>query len=86
MYNKIISLLLLTILFSGCNNKKVDASKKHINNNLIKEHLVQSVLWQQNAAEYKALCYQAFNLARMQINEMVKNQNNTKPMAIITFG
>ena len=29
------------------------------------------VAWHQNAAEYKALCYQAFNTAKMHVKEMV---------------
>ena len=50
----------------------------------IKEHLVLSVLWQQNAAEYKALCYQAFNQARYALDIHLKTQSGDKPLAIIT--
>jgi 5'-nucleotidase (lipoprotein e(P4) family) len=40
------------------------------------------ILYQQQAAEYRALCYQAFNLAALRLNEMLKTK--TKKLAIIT--
>ncbi|MFK8012337.1 MAG: 5'-nucleotidase, lipoprotein e(P4) family [Marinicellaceae bacterium] len=83
MNNKISSLLLIIVLLTGCSNKKLDTVNAHVES-AIKEHLVQSVLWQQNAAEYKALCYQAFNMARMQLVEKIKNKHSNKPFAIIT--
>jgi 5'-nucleotidase (lipoprotein e(P4) family) len=42
------------------------------------------VLWQQTAAEYRALCYQAFNLATLRINEIPQSRLNKKNLAIIT--
>jgi len=39
-------------------------------------------LYQQQAAEYRALCYQAFNLAALRLNEIVKT--GAKKLAIIT--
>lgn len=50
-----------------------------------REYSVQSVLWVQQSAEYKALCYQAFNLAKYRIDEIVSEINtNGKPLAIVT--
>ncbi len=43
-----------------------------------------SVLWQQQAAEYRALCYQAFNLATMRIKQIPANDFKTSKLAIIT--
>jgi 5'-nucleotidase (lipoprotein e(P4) family) len=40
------------------------------------------ILYQQQAAEYRALCYQSFNLAAMRLNEIVKTK--AKKLAIIT--
>jgi len=40
------------------------------------------VLWQQHAAEYRALCYQAFNIAALRLNEALKHRKG-RP-AIIT--
>jgi 5'-nucleotidase (lipoprotein e(P4) family) len=40
-------------------------------------------VYQQTAAEYKALCFQAFNLATLRLDQSLKNKNE-KPRAIIT--
>lgn len=79
-------LLLMMLINIGCvhrNNQKitVDESAQNIP---IKEHLIMSVLWQQNSAEYKALCFQAFNQARYILDTFLKNRRNEKPLAIIT--
>ena len=42
------------------------------------------LLFQQTAAEYRALCYQAFNTARMQLDEILKQNPQKKNLAIIT--
>lgn len=48
-------------------------------------HLMQSVLWEQNAAEYRALCYQAFNTAKRRLDDYLKYEDNSeKKSAIIT--
>src|SRR5688572_28321222 len=41
------------------------------------------VLWQQHAAEYRALCYQAFNLATERV-EKIRKKRRGLPYAIIT--
>ena len=40
-------------------------------------------LWQQKASEYKALCFQAYNLGRMRL-DILLNQSYNKPTAIVT--
>lgn len=42
------------------------------------------VLWQQTAAEYRALCYQAFNIAELRINEIPEQDFKNKKLAVIT--
>jgi len=42
------------------------------------------VLWQQDAAEYRALCYQAFNIATLRINEIPRKTFKKSKPAIIT--
>ncbi len=42
------------------------------------------VLWQQTSAEYRALCYQAFNLATLRLNEIPKKEIRKGNLAIIT--
>lgn len=41
-----------------------------------------SMHWQKNAAEYKALCIQAYNIAQSRIDEVLQWENE-KPLAII---
>ena len=50
----------------------------------IKEHLTHAVLWQQLSAEYKALCYQSFNYAKLSLDQYLTSNNSKKPLAIIT--
>lgn len=42
------------------------------------------VLWQQSAAEYRALCYQAFNLATLRLDKILTENPGKKNLAIIT--
>ncbi|WP_299493808.1 5'-nucleotidase, lipoprotein e(P4) family [uncultured Shewanella sp.] len=47
--------------------------------------LISAVAWKQTAAEYKALYYQAFNMAKMQVDlALAKQQANDKPLAVIS--
>ena len=45
---------------------------------------VYPVLWQQQAAEYRALCYQAFNIAFLRLNEIPKRSFRREKLAVIT--
>lgn len=40
--------------------------------------------WIQRSAEYKALCFQAYNIAKLRLDEELSNKDNTRPIAIIT--
>lgn len=42
------------------------------------------LLFQQTAAEYRALCYQAFNTAQIRLDEALKKNPHEKNLAIIT--
>ncbi len=81
----IITLFIVGILIlSSCSKTKQTVSEKTETSETkgIKEHTSLSVLWQQNAAEYKALCHQAYNIATMKLKEM-KLEKNVK-YAIVT--
>ncbi|MFZ6052127.1 5'-nucleotidase, lipoprotein e(P4) family [Halocola ammonii] len=48
-------------------------------------HMMQSVLWTQNAAEFEALSHQAFNVAKYRLGEMIEAHGDSeKPLAIVT--
>ena len=47
--------------------------------------LTMAVAWKQTAAEYQALYYQAFNIAKVKIDQALANrQESDKPLCIIT--
>ena len=49
----------------------------------LNEQLVLATLWMQTAAEYKALCYQAYNLGKMLVDKKITEGISDKPLAII---
>jgi 5'-nucleotidase (lipoprotein e(P4) family) len=46
------------------------------------EELIFSVLWQKTSAEYRALAYQAYNLAEMRLKETL-SKPSSKPLAVV---
>ncbi|MCK0131678.1 5'-nucleotidase, lipoprotein e(P4) family [Flavobacteriaceae bacterium F08102] len=77
----ILFILGLTIII-GCKSQKNIHAKNKIDQ---VEYSVGAVLWQQSSAEYRALCYQAFNLAKLQLDKALKDwEHVNKPKAIIT--
>ncbi len=48
------------------------------------QYNVNGILWQQQSGEYKALCYQAFNLARLRLMEILLTNKDSMPLAIVT--
>lgn len=48
------------------------------------QYNVNGTLWQQQSGEYKALCYQAFNLARLRLQEILMTNRDSMPLAVIT--
>ncbi|MCO4793453.1 MAG: 5'-nucleotidase, lipoprotein e(P4) family [Bacteriovoracaceae bacterium] len=72
----IFSFLLITLLAQGCANYKV----KHDNT---QEYLMASTLWMQNAAEVRALTYQAYNIARLRLDHDLKYNKSKKKRAVV---
>lgn len=89
MKNKIIIYLVTTIILLGCKSQIIQTEHQtaRIETSAIpsREYAIQAVLWQQQAAEYRALSYQAFHLAQIQLNAILdKKVNYKKPIAIVT--
>ena len=61
---------LLFILLISCNQKKISQ----------KDH---SLFWQKNSAEYVALCYQAFNIAKTQLDMALEKEYSKRPAIVI---
>lgn len=78
----ILFLIMLTLIicFSSCGFENGEKSAIPI-----REYSIQSVLWQQNAAEFKALTYQSYFLARLQLDKVLTKiaSQNTK-FAVVT--
>lgn len=84
---KITVIVIIATLFGfiSCNNCKTpdQGNVKNIAK-ASNEYMVMPVLFQQNAAEYKALCYQAFNTAKLMVDLNLADQNiKTTKRAII---
>lgn len=47
------------------------------------DHLTMSVLWIQKSAEARALCYQAFNMAKMMVDRNLDATGSRKPAVIV---
>src|ERR1700753_1446625 len=74
-------LLTLCIILSGKTFAQQTAKQDELS--LANAGKVWALLYQQRAAEYKALCFQAYNIARLRIDEAVR-QHHTKPLAVVT--
>jgi 5'-nucleotidase (lipoprotein e(P4) family) len=62
--------------------KKMAARQETLPANISLNGKLFSALYQQRAAEYRALCYQSYNIARLRIDQYAAASN--KPKAIIT--
>lgn len=50
---------------------------------LVTQGPLWGAVWQQKASEYKALCFQAYNTAKMRLDILLQEQHN-KPLALVT--
>ncbi|MCB0806245.1 MAG: 5'-nucleotidase, lipoprotein e(P4) family [Bacteroidales bacterium] len=79
----ILGLGLATTLTNCQNTTASQGNDGDTENKTANEHLTMAVLYQQQAAEYRALCYQAFNIAQMRVEESTKMLGGMKPKAVI---
>ena len=60
-------------------------SRDYVNTDAESNSLLWAVAWKETSAEYGALCHQAFNLARLKVDQELNRKNKSeKPLAIIT--
>lgn len=62
---------------------RVNTTNLNQSNTLVMNGKTFATVYQQKSAEYKALCYQAFNIAHERIDE-INRQKSPKPKAIMT--
>jgi 5'-nucleotidase (lipoprotein e(P4) family) len=83
---EILSAIMLLTLATACHKPKETASP--IDSLVTKDdQIIMSILYQQKAAEYRALCLQAYNLAKRKVDEAVRNNELNKsiyPLAVVT--
>ena len=72
---------ILTILVSACTVTKQTAPAPQ--NTIVVDGKIFTTVFQQRAAEYRALCYQAYNIAFLQLDKALTVEPH-KPRAIVT--
>jgi 5'-nucleotidase (lipoprotein e(P4) family) len=72
---------ILIIFFSACTVTKQAVTTPQ--NTIVVDGKIFTTIFQQRAAEYRALCYQAYNIAYLQLDRSLA-KNNGKPKAIVT--
>jgi len=72
-FSLILVVLVAVGLMTGCTYTTKD----------LNEQLVMATVWTQTSAEYRALCYQSFNVARMNLDAFLATYSGSKPVAII---
>lgn len=66
----------LVLLISSC---QLEAPKKEANN----DNLILATLYMQRASEYQALCFQAYNLAQLRLDEKLSSYNGEKKLTVV---
>lgn len=74
MKRLLIPFALVALLLQGCCNRQEPATNQ--------DHLLYATIWFQSSPEAKALYYQGFNIAKMQVAEFTK-QKGEKPQAVV---
>ena len=81
-------IVILAMAFAGAAGAQVaakanDQTAVQIDNKRLNEQLIMAVLWMQTSAEYRALCYQAFNLAQLRLDAFLGGRQGGKPVAVV---
>ena len=75
--------LLFLLILSACETTKKTAQVPLNNNSIVTDGKLFAAAYQQLAAEYRALCYQAYNIAHFRLEQQLQ-QPHDHPLAIIT--
>ncbi|RYY62207.1 MAG: 5'-nucleotidase, lipoprotein e(P4) family [Chitinophagaceae bacterium] len=76
-------LLLATVFIAACGAGHHSTGRVTTPSSLVADGKLWASFFQQRSAEYRALCQQAFNIARLRVDELSKRQT-LRPMAIVT--
>jgi 5'-nucleotidase (lipoprotein e(P4) family) len=83
MYSKHTFLILLMVMLLSCRASRPLTSQQMAPAALLPYGPAWAALWQQRAAEYRALCFQAYNTAALRL-DLFLQQGTAKPPAIVT--
>ena len=78
---KTLLFALVVIFFASCTQK--EPTKTQIKQKPDNNKMIYATLYVQFAAEYKALAYQAYNIAKFRLSEAIKNNKTKKKLAVI---
>ena len=74
----------LCVSFIGAPLAQAPAEAASFSQEDLNDELMMAVGWMQNSAEYRELCYQAYNVALLQVKQAVANhKQGDKPLAIV---
>lgn len=78
---KTLQLGIIILLTFSCSS--AGPSKKSTADSFDREYQVGAYLWFQTSGEYRALCYQAYNLAKMKLDRDLENKHNRKRAVVL---
>jgi len=79
----VLVLVTLGMVLSGCAIAPKSPAPEAYTLRDLNEQLVMATLWMQTSAEYRALCYQTFALAKMNLDAFLGSYSGSKPIAVI---
>jgi 5'-nucleotidase (lipoprotein e(P4) family) len=82
LYIRIFLLFVACKIMLSCHVQK-NLSTNAVHPAMVTEGPLWGAVWHQKAAEYKALCFQAYNIARLRLDILLQ-QSHSKPLAIVT--
>lgn len=84
MKKTILTVGLVSTLLVGCSTNKISHTPSVTPySNIELNGKLYAAIFQQSTAEYQALCIQAFNIATLQLDLLLK-ESHSKPLAIVT--
>jgi 5'-nucleotidase (lipoprotein e(P4) family) len=83
IYLVVGTILALTLVFTGCATMSKGSATGDYTTKDLNEQLVMATLWVQTSAEYRAICYQTFHLAKLNVDAAIASHSGSKPLAVI---
>jgi 5'-nucleotidase (lipoprotein e(P4) family) len=86
-FNRSLKLAVIVIvaagLTAGCATISEKSAPEGYTTRALNEQLVMATLWVQTSAEFRAMSYQSFNLAKMNLDKFLSMYSGSKPVAVI---